>query len=78
MRRYSTMSRPCAVNAQITATLIAMIVIDQTGYQGIHATAALLRFSDMLCLAPSRPYTALRGSTPIDRAEPDQNIARIM
>jgi hypothetical protein len=28
---YSTMSRPCAVNAQITVTLIAMSVIDQTG-----------------------------------------------
>lgn len=28
---YSTMSRPCAVNAQITVMLIAMSVIDQTG-----------------------------------------------
>jgi hypothetical protein len=27
----STMSRPCAVNAQITVMAIAIIVIDQTG-----------------------------------------------
>ena len=60
---YSTsvMSRPCAVNAQITVMAIAIIVIDQTGYYGSQAkfTMALITAT----ITPTvRAQTAPRNS----------------